>query len=327
MKVVVCGGAGYIGSHTVHELLNNGHEVVVLDNLSSGHAEAVKGTPLYKVDLGDETAVQDVFVDSQPHAVMHFAADINVGESVDNPARYYRNNVVNTLKLLDVMRRCNVNKFVFSGSCAIYGIPGQVPITEDFPFNPISPYGKTKAVVEGILSDYAAGYSLEYASLRYFNASGAMPDGSIGEDHSPETHLIPIVIQAALGQRECITIFGDDYPTRDGTCIRDYIHVLDLASAHVMALENLKPGSPLIYNLGVGNGYTVREVIAMVEKISGRKVPMKNGERRPGDPPALVNDPQKVMEELGWQPEYPELKQIVETAWDWHSAHPQGFFT
>ena len=325
MKVAVTGGAGYIGSHAVLELKEAGHEVTVLDNLSEGHAEAVAGSDLVQVDLADEARVLEVLEESGADAVMHFAASAYVGESVEDPQKYYFNNVVNTLKLLRAMREAGIDRLVFSGSCTVYGIPETVPITEDFPLQPISPYGRTKATVERILEDYAAAYGLKYASLRYFNAAGANPEGSLGEDHQPETHLIPIVIQAALGVREKITIFGTDYPTPDGTCIRDYIHVLDLGRAHVMALEDLGAGAPAVYNLGTGRGHSVRQVIEAVREVSGRPVPVEEGERRPGDPPRLVSSPEKVRRELGWEPRFPDLLQIVETAWKWHSTHPEGF--
>ncbi len=325
MKVAVCGGAGYIGSHTLVALLENGHEVIVIDNLSGGHAEAAGDVPLHVLDIADVPAVSRTLTDWGADAVMHFAASINVGESVREPAKYYHNNVVKTQNLLTALKKCGIDRFVFSSTCAIYGMPMATPITEDFPHRPISPYGRTKAMVEDMLADYFAAYGLKYASLRYFNASGALPGGSIGEDHDPETHLIPLVIQVALGQREFIEIYGHDYPTPDGTCIRDYIHVQDLALAHVMALEALDERAPLIYNLGTGRGHSVRAVIETVREVSGRDITVKSGERRPGDPPALVNDPQKVMTELGWEPRYPDLKQIVETAWQWHSKHPNGF--
>jgi UDP-glucose 4-epimerase len=325
MKVAVTGGAGYIGSHAVLELEEAGHEVVVLDNLSEGHAEAVAGSELVQVDLADEEGVMQVLEDREADAVMHFAASAYVGESVEDPQKYYFNNVVNTLKLLGAMGEVGIDRLVFSGSCTVYGIPEAMPITEDFPLQPISPYGRTKATVERILEDYAAAYGLKYASLRYFNAAGAKPDGSLGEDHQPETHLIPIVIQAALGVREKITIFGTDYPTPDGTCIRDYIHVLDLGRAHVLALEDLKEGAPVVYNLGTGQGHSVRQVIEAVREVSGRPVPVEEGERRPGDPPRLVSSPRKIKSRLGWEPRFPDLLQIVETAWKWHSTHPEGF--
>lgn len=325
MKVGVTGGAGYIGSHAVYELQEAGHEPVVLDNLSEGHRSSVTGCEFTRIDLSDENGVKNVLEQADLDAVMHFAASAYVGESAENPQKYYFNNVVNTLKLLRAMRAVGISRFVFSGSCTVYGIPEESPITEDFPLQPISPYGRTKAAIEGVLTDYAEAYGLQYASLRYFNASGAMPDGSRGEDHSPETHLIPIVIEAAMGKRQCVTIFGTDYPTPDGTCIRDYIHVLDLGSAHVMALEALDKHAPMIYNLGTGTGHSVREVIDAVQEVSGRKVPVEDGKRRPGDPPALVSNPQKVHSEFGWEPRYPDLSTIVETAWKWHSTHPDGY--
>ncbi len=325
MKVAVCGGAGYIGSHTIRELINNQHDIVIIDNLSEGHKQAIKGLKLEEADIGNTPVIKSIFHQYDIDAVMHFAASINVGESARNPAKYYQNNVTSTLNLLDAMRECEIDRFVFSSSCAIYGIPQTVPIDESFPHKPISPYGKTKAMVEAILEDYAAAYGLRYASLRYFNASGAMPDGSLGEDHQPETHLIPLVIQAALGQRDSITIFGNNYPTPDGTCIRDYIHVLDLASAHVKALEKLEKHSPLIFNLGIGSGHSVKEVIDTVKRVSKKDIRIEMGERRPGDPPSLVNNPQKVNRELDWQPRYKSLEKIVETAWKWHKNHQDGF--
>lgn len=325
MKVAVTGGAGYIGSHSVVELQEAGHEVVVLDNLSEGHASAVSDCDLCEVDLANEDQTRAILEEQAPDAVMHFAASAYVGESVENPQKYYFNNVVNTLRLLRTMRELNIKKFVFSGSCTVYGIPDEVPITEEFPLQPISPYGRTKATVEGILEDYATAYDLQYASLRYFNASGAAPGGEMGEDHDPETHLIPIIIEAALGVRDKISIFGTDYPTPDGTCIRDYIHVLDLGRAHVLALEELSEGSSVVYNLGTGQGDSVREVIDAVREVSGRDIPVEEGERRPGDPPKLVSCPDKAREELDWEPRYPDIHQIVETAWEWHSTHPNGY--
>jgi len=325
MKVAVTGGAGYIGSHALVELEKAGHQPVVLDNLSAGHPQAVRRCSLIRVDLSDEASVLRALRQSGAQAVMHFAASAYVGESAQAPEKYYFNNVVNTLKLLRAMRQAGVDRFVFSGSCTVYGIPDKTPITEDFPLRPISPYGHTKATVEGILEDYAAAYGLRYASLRYFNAAGAMPDGSLGEDHDPETHLIPLVIAAAMGKRDRLTIFGTDYPTPDGTCVRDYVHVLDLATAHVSALEALDGRPVMVYNLGTGCGHSVREVIETVEDVSGLKVPAQEGPRRPGDPPALVSASDKVRRELEWEPAYGSLRQIVETAWKWHSTRPGGY--
>jgi UDP-glucose 4-epimerase len=325
MNVAVTGGAGYIGSHALVELRKAGHTPVVLDNLSEGHAQAVGDCRLMRVDLASERRVLNALRESGAQAVMHFAASAYVGESVRDPQKYYFNNVVNTLRLLRAALEAGIDRFVFSSSCAVYGVPERMPITEDMPLRPINPYGHTKATVENILSDYASAYGLRYASLRYFNAAGAMPDGSMGEDHDPETHLIPIVIAAAMGQRENVTVFGTDYPTPDGTCVRDYVHVLDLARAHVLALEALDRRQTIICNLGTGKGASVREVIRAVEEVSGRKVPVVEGPRRPGDPPALISSPEKVRQELGWEPVYAEVGQIVATAWRWHSAHPRGY--
>jgi len=325
VRVAVTGGAGYIGSHALIELRAAGHEPIVLDNLSEGHAEALGECELVRIDLADEQRTFECLAHSGAQAVMHFAASAYVGESVEHPEQYYFNNVVNSLKLLRATRRAGIRRFVFSGSCTVYGIPARIPITEDFPVSPISPYGRTKATVEAILADYAKAYGLMYASLRYFNAAGAAPDGSLGEDHRPETHLIPLVIRAALGLAESVTIYGTDYPTADGTCVRDYVHVLDLGRAHVMALEALGERGVMIYNLGTGEGHSVKEVIEAVREVSGRDVPVRTGPRRAGDPPALVSSPRKIERELGWQPRFPSLRQIVETAWRWHCAHPEGF--
>jgi UDP-glucose-4-epimerase GalE len=257
--------------------------------------------------------------------VVHFAAFTYVGESVKEPAKYYQNNLVNTINLLDCLRRHGIGRFVLSSTAATYGIPDRSPITEDAPQLPINPYGQSKLAMERALEDYARAYQWGFAALRYFNASGASPDGTIGEDHDPETHLIPLIIFAAMGKRPHIEIFGTDYPTPDGTCIRDYIHVDDLAQAHLLALENLRPGAALKYNLGIGKGYSVREVIRAVEEVTGKKVPVNEGSRRAGDPPALVASSEKIQRELGWQPRYTDIQAIVQTAWNWHRIHPRGF--
>jgi UDP-glucose-4-epimerase GalE len=327
MNILVTGGAGYIGSHTVRLLLARGHDVVVLDNLAYGHREAVPGDRLVVGDIGDAHGLDSLLAGRKIEAVVHFAAFAYVGESVKDPAKYYANNLLGSLSLLEACRRRGVKKFVFSSTCATYGTPEAVPITEDEKQLPINPYGNTKLAFERALADYAAAYPFGYCALRYFNASGASPDGTIGEDHDPETHLIPLVFQAAMGQRPHIEIFGTDYPTPDGTCIRDYIHVDDLAEAHILALDKLTPGSQLKYNVGVGKGYSVREVIRTAEDVSGLKVPVKEGPRRAGDPAELVANADKIRGELGWKPRYAELLPIVETAWNWHRTHPQGFRT
>jgi UDP-glucose-4-epimerase GalE len=325
MRILVIGGAGYIGSHAVRLFLQRGHDVWVYDNLAGGHRAAVPQERLIVGDLSELQRLDHVFVERRVEAVVHFAAFALVGESVEHPARYWQNNVVNTLGLLDAMRRHKVGKIVFSSTCATYGVPQKVPITEDEPQRPINPYGNTKLAVELALADHAAAYGWGYAALRYFNAAGASPDGTIGEDHDPETHLIPLVLQAVQGLRGAVTVFGSDYPTPDGTCVRDYIHVDDLAEAHLLALEALGPGKALRYNLGTGQGHSVREVIRAAEEITGKPVPVREGPRRPGDPPALVAAADKVRRELGWRPRYTDLREVVATAWNWHRAHPRGY--
>jgi UDP-glucose 4-epimerase len=325
MRILVTGGAGYIGSHAVRLFLARGHDVWVYDNLIYGHRQAVPADRLIEADLSESYRLDNAFVMHRIDAVVHFAAFAYVGESVKDPAKYYLNNLVNTIYLLDAARRHKVKRFVFSSTCATYGVPEKVPITEDLPQHPINPYGATKLAVERALDDFAGAYDLGYAALRYFNAAGASPDGTIGEDHDPETHLIPLLLWAAMGQRPAIEVFGTDYPTPDGTCIRDYIHVDDLAEAHLLALEALKPGDRLRYNLGTGRGYSVREVIRVAEEVTGKPVPVKEGPRRPGDPPALVASSEKIQRELGWRPRYAELRPIIETAWNWHKNHPKGY--
>ncbi len=325
MRILVTGGAGYIGSHTVRQLLARGHDVTVFDNLKHGHRQAVPSERLVTGDLRDSDKIDALLAKHQIEAVVHFAAFTSVGESVTDPAKYYTNNLLYSLQLLECCWRNGVQKFVFSSTAAIYGQPERVPIAETERRHPVNPYGNTKLAFEIALADYAAAYNFGYCALRYFNASGAAEDGSIGEDHTPETHLIPLVIRAATGQIPHIMVFGTDYPTPDGTCIRDYIHVDDLAVAHVRALDALRPGAQLGYNVGIGRGYSVREVIRTAEEVSGLRVPVQEGPRRPGDPPTLVADPGKIRAELGWTPRYDNLHAIMETAWRWHRTHPTGF--
>jgi len=325
MHILVTGGAGYIGSHAVRLFLERGHDVWVYDNLVYGHREAVPADRLVVGDLNEINRIDHLLMEKRIDACVHFAAFTYVGESVTNPAKYYQNNLVNTLNLMECLRRHKVARFVFSSTAATYGMPEKMPITEDTPQKPINPYGASKLAVEHALVDYAHAYQWGFAALRYFNASGAHASGEIGEDHSPETHLIPLIIQAAMGKRPHIEIFGTDYPTPDGTCVRDYIHVDDLAEAHLLALEKLQPGQAMHYNLGIGRGYSVREVITAVEAVTGKKVPVKEGPRRAGDPPELVASSDKIQKELGWKPRYTDIKAIVETAWNWHRTHPKGY--
>lgn len=326
MSVLVCGGAGYIGSHTVAELLDRGENVVIADNLQKGHKEAVLGGKLMIGDLRDSDFLDKVFTENDIESVIQFAADSLVGESVGDPLKYYNNNVVSTLCLLTKMKQHGVDKIVFSSTAAVYGEPKNVPIMETDPTVPTNPYGETKLSVEKALRWCYEAYDIKYTALRYFNAAGAHISGKIGEDHNPESHLIPIILQAALGKRECITIFGDDYNTEDGTCVRDYIHVTDLADAHILALNKMrKDGKSNIYNLGNGNGFSVKEVVDIAREVSGVDIKAKLGERRPGDPAVLVASAEKAKKELGWQPKYDDLGTIIETAWKWHKDHPNGY--
>jgi UDP-glucose-4-epimerase GalE len=325
MRILVTGGAGYIGSHAVRLFLARGHDVWVYDNLSMGHRAAVPAGRLLVGDLADVPRLDQAVVQHRIEAVVHFAAFAAVGESVQDPGKYYQNNLVNTLGLMECMRRNGVWRIVFSSTTATYGTPEKVPISEETPQRPVNPYGASKLAVERALADYAAAYGWGYAALRYFNAAGASADASLGEDHTPETHLIPLVLQTALGQRSHIEVFGTDYPTPDGTCIRDYIHVDDLAEAHLLALDRLERGQGLCYNLGIGRGYSVREVIRTAEDVTGKKITVKDGPRRAGDPPALVASSQRIQRELGWRPRYTDLRPIIETAWNWHRSHPKGY--
>jgi len=317
--ILIVGGAGYIGS-AVNKILNNiGYETIVFDNLSNGHIELVKWGKFYKGDLANISDIENVFIQNHIDCVMHFSAFAYVGESVENPAKYYRNNVSNTLNLLDVMIKYGVKRFIFSSTCAVYGIPSEIPIPENHPLNPLNPYGMTKFMVEKILKDYDKSYGLKYVSFRYFNASGADPSAEIGEWHEPETHLIPLAIYNAIGLREYITVFGTDYPTPDGTCVRDYIHVNDIAKAHILGMEYLKSNNRSdFFNLGNGDGFSVREILDIVEKITGKKLNIVYGNRREGDPPFLVGSSKKAKDVLGWEPEFNNIYDIIETAYKWH---------
>ncbi len=320
--ILVTGGAGYIGSHTVLALKQAGYEVLILDNLVYGHrdlVEQVLKVELIEGDTNDRDLLDNLFNSRDIAAVMHFSAYAYVGESVSNPAKYYRNNVIGTITLLEAMLAASVKKFVFSSTCATYGVPEVVPIPEDHPQNPINPYGATKLMVERILSDFNEAYDFRSVRFRYFNAAGADPSGKLGEDHNPETHLIPLVLQTALGKRESISIFGTDYPTQDGTCVRDYIHVSDLADAHVLGLEYLlKGGDSSFFNLGNGSGFSVKEVIEAARLVTGKDIKAVECDRRPGDPPALIGSAEKARQILGWQPQYTNIKDIMTHAWEWH---------
>jgi UDP-glucose 4-epimerase len=324
MRALVTGGAGYIGSHTVRELREAGHQVRVIDDLSKGHRAAVPpGVELVEGDLGDPTALRQAL--DGVDAVLHFAGLLSVGESVREPARYYEVNVIKGLALLQAMLSHGVSWMIFSSTCATYGMPVRVPMDEEHPQDPINPYGATKRAFERALLDHARAGQLRAVALRYFNAAGAHPDGSLGEDHRPEEHLIPLAIDACLGRREELTVFGDDYDTPDGTCIRDYIHVDDLCRAHLLALNKLDDCPEQVYNLGNGQGYSVREVIETVRRVSGKDFKVVETDRRPGDPGILTSDATKARRELGWTPEKPELETMVATAWKWHRDHPDGY--
>ncbi|RFB04503.1 UDP-glucose 4-epimerase GalE [Parvularcula marina] len=317
MRVIVTGGAGYIGSHACKALAEAGHEPVALDNFTTGHRWAVKWGPLAEVDLNDRRGVLAAFREYQPDAVMHFAALSIVGDSVNQPDLYYRTNVSGTLNLFEAMTQTGVERFVFSSSCATYGETNEMPLTEASPQMPLNPYGQSKMMVEQMLKDLSAAGDCGATALRYFNAAGADPDGETGEDHDPETHLIPIILQAASGRRSHISVFGSDYDTPDGTCVRDYVHVSDLARAHVAALETTTRGEFRAFNLGTGHGHSVREVIESARRVTGRSFDVREAERRAGDAPLLVADASKAKAELGWSPQFTELDDIVRTAWHW----------
>lgn len=322
----MCGGAGYIGSHMVSLLVERGKEVIVVDNFQKGHKDAVKGRKIYEGDLRDRSFLNKVFSENEIEAVIDFAADSLVGESVAEPLKYFNNNVAGTINLLETMKDYDCKYIVFSSTAATYGEPDRVPIEETDKTEPTNPYGESKLMVEKVLKWSAQAYGIKYTALRYFNAAGAHPSGEIGEDHRPETHLIPLIIQTALGQREKIMIFGDDYDTEDGTCVRDYIHVMDLCQAHLLALDRMKNGGDSgIFNLGNGKGFSVKEVIETARRVTGREIKQEIAARRAGDPAVLIASSERAIEELGWKPEFNTLEKIIETAWKWHSAHPQGY--
>lgn len=328
MNVLVAGGAGYIGSHTVKRLKEAGHQPVIYDNAGRGHravAEILK-VPAVWADLRDTPALLAALRDHRIGCVMHFAAFAYVGESVEKPLMYYENNVATTISVLQCMQEAGVNTFVFSSTCAVYGDPEKVPITEEEKKAPVSPYGRSKLMVEQILADHlAASPDFRFAALRYFNASGCALDGTIGEDHDPETHLIPVTLQVAMGQRKSLKLFGTDYPTSDGTNVRDYIHVEDLAEAHILAMEKVAPGQAMFLNLGTGAGFSNRQIIQAVEKVTGKKVPVEEAPRRPGDAVALYADPTRARQVLGWEAKHKDPETIIRSAWNWFSKHPHGY--
>ena len=322
--VLITGGAGYVGSHAAKAFSENGYKVVVLDNLIYGHKDFVRWGEFVEGDIGDASLLESLFLKYRFDMVSHFAAFAYVGESVQNPGKYYENNIAKALNLLICALKGNVRVFQFSSTCATYGHPVRIPITESHPQKPFSPYGKSKLFFEEILKDFSNVHDIRYSILRYFNAAGADPQGEIGEDHSPETHLIPLVLDAASGRKPVIEIFGTDYDTKDGTCIRDYIHVTDLAAAHVLAAEKTFDSGSTIYNLGNGDGFSVRDVIEKARDVTGRNICVVKGERRPGDPARLVGSSEKIMEEVGWRPKYASLDKIIETAWKWHQKRFQS---
>ena len=327
MAILVCGGAGYIGSHTVHQLVAKGEQVVIIDNLATGHRAALNpAAKFYEGDIRDSFVLDRIFTENKIEAVIHFAANSLVGESMEKPLKYFNNNVYGMQVLLEAMVRHQVDKIVFSSTAAVYGEPKRVPILEDDETNPTNTYGETKRTMEKMMKWVSRADGIRYVSLRYFNAAGALDDGSIGEDHSPETHLIPLILQVPLKKRAAITVFGEDYATPDGTCVRDYIHVIDLADAHVLALDYLRQGGASdIFNLGNGQGFSVREMIAAAERATGEPIAVEIGQRRAGDPAQLIASSEKARRVLGWKPQYTEVERIIRTAWSWHKSHPNGY--
>ena len=327
MSILVCGGAGYIGSHTVHELINQNKDVIIVDNLQSGHMKAVNSkAKFYKGDIRDSKFLDKVFSENNVDSVIHFAANSLVGESMTKPLVYFNNNVYGMQILLESMVKHGIKHIVFSSTAAVYGEPKRIPILEDDETNPTNPYGETKLAMENMVKWCSKSYGMSYVSLRYFNAAGALEDGSIGEDHSPESHLIPLILQVPLKKREAITVFGEDYDTLDGTCIRDYIHVLDLADAHIKAVEYLQKGNDSnIFNLGNGFGFSVKEMIDSAREVTNEEINVVVGERRAGDPARLIASNEKARKILGWTPKYTDVKDIIKTAWTWHKNNPNGY--
>ncbi len=325
MRVFVTGGAGYIGSHVVRHLVRAGHDVLIFDDLSSGHREAVSSVPLEVGDIGDVEHLKRILSEYHPDAVMHFAGLIRPGDSMRDPAGYYRTNAVAGLGLLTVMRDLGVKRIVFSSTAAVYGIPNEIPIRENHPTVPINPYGSSKLTFEFMLSDFSRAYGLGFIALRYFNAAGADPAGDIGEDHPDECHLIPLILRSTMGVGPALRVFGNDYDTPDGTCIRDYVHVTDLAEAHVLTLPAISEGRGMVYNVGTGQGHSVGEIIKAAGKVVGHPIPFETASRRPGDPPRLVAATDKIQTELGWKPMLSDLDGILRTAWQWHQSHPGGY--
>ena len=327
MAILVCGGAGYIGSHTVYQLVEKGESVVIVDNLQTGHLDAVNPkAKFYEGDIREAAVLDKIFTENEIDAVVHFAANSLVGESMTNPLKYLNNNVYGMQVLLEAMVRHGVDKIVFSSTAATYGEPERIPIMEDDRTEPTNPYGQSKLIMEKMMKWVSLANGIRYVSLRYFNAAGAIEDGSIGEDHNPETHLIPLILQVPLGKREHITIFGDDYPTPDGTCLRDYIHVLDLADAHVLAVDYLrKGGESNIFNLGNGQGFSVKEMIEAAEEATGHDIKVEIGQRRAGDPAQLIASSEKARSVLGWKPRFTDVRAVIGTAWKWHQQHPEGY--
>ena len=327
MAILVCGGAGYIGSHAVHQLIEKGESVVIVDNLQTGHRDAVHPkAKFYEGDIRDADVLDKIFTENAIDTVVHFAANSLVGESVEKPLKYFNNNVYGMQILLESMVKHSVDKIVFSSTAAVYGEPKRIPILEDDPTEPTNPYGESKRIMEKMMKWVSRANGVRFVSLRYFNAAGAIEDGSIGEDHNPESHLIPLILQVPMGKRDHITVFGEDYPTPDGTCLRDYIHVIELADAHVLAIDYLrKGGESNIFNLGNGRGFSVKEMIEAAKKATGRDIKVEIGARRAGDPAQLIASSEKAKKVLGWRPKYTDVKQIIQTAWTFHQKHPEGY--